>query len=79
MTLAITTTLEGVERQLAALSEMVADMKRGQSFARLGNLAHDAELACFDLGALFAAVSIHAANGMCAEQDAARKNIRRVA
>ncbi|MFN3858155.1 MAG: hypothetical protein ACK4RV_10415 [Caulobacter sp.] len=72
-------TLEGVERQLARLIEQVADMKAaGASFARIGNLAHDAEMACFDLAALFGSAAIHAEAARCAEWDRAWSSAERM-
>lgn len=61
--------LQSAERQLAKLSEMVADMKVGPSSARLGNLAAEAELACMDLSMTFGCLFGLAADAMCAEQD----------
>jgi hypothetical protein len=61
--------LESAERQLLALAEQVAAMRRGPSHAALGNLAVDAELAAMGLSHTLGAVFGLAADAMCAEQD----------
>lgn len=61
--------LDSAERQLMALAEQVAAMRRGPSNAVLGNLAVDAELAAMSLSHTLGAVFGLAADAMCAEQD----------
>lgn len=71
--------LQSAERQLMALAEQVAAMRRGPSNAALGNLAVDAELAAMGLSHTLGAVFGLAADAMCAEQDAKVVPFRRSA
>lgn len=60
--------LESAERQLTALLEKVEAMKTG-SPARVGNQAHDAEMATWDLMGTWQAIFSLADRASIAEQD----------